>query len=518
MQTRARLYELLDYEAYNIFDTSSSTSRARSTLSSAGTNPCRTLTPSPADPTTRHEGVTMSTRRPCSAQRSARVSPASSSTTPPISKVNPDTNSLLYRGYPVQELAAQLHLRGGRLPALARRAADDEHELAEFETPRALAAPPRPARQARHRRAADHGTPHGRRAHRGQRHRRARSRMPPTRRPLRTSTSRSACSRSCPSIVAYDQRRRRGQELVEPRDDLGYSANFLLHDLRRGAELGRREAFDVSMILYAEHSFNASTFTARVVTSTLCRPVLGGRRRRSARSRVRCTAARTRPSWTSSTRSARPTKAERGSTQALAEKRKIMGFGHRVYKNGDSRVPTMKAALDTLVEHYERPDLLAPLRRARERRCRAQGHPAEPRLPERPGLPPDRLRHADVHAAVRGGAGDRLDRARHGAVEANALIRPLSDYVGVEQREVEYVFHGLAARCATTAEHHLRRSREVADRLRIDGDPTVWQVASELTWTAGWPNLNGFYLLSALAQTAMHLEFVRSDASARYLG
>lgn len=82
----------------------------------------------------------------------------------------------------------------------------------------------------------------------------------------------------------------------------------------------------------------------------------------------------------------------------------------------------------------------------------------------------------------------------------------------------EYVFRGLAARCATTAEHHLRRSREVAERLRIDGDPTVWQVASELTWTAGWANLNGFYLLSALAQTAMHLDFVRSDASARFLG
>ena len=101
-------------------------------------------------------------------------------------------------------------------------------------------------------------------------------------------------------------------------------------------------------------------------------------------------------------------------------------------------------------------------------------------------------------------------------------LRSLERIAAFDEHEVcpghEYVFHGLAARCATTAEHHLRRSREVADRLRIDGDPTVWQVASELTWTAGWPNLNGFYLLSALAQTAMHLEFVRSDASARYLG
>ncbi len=45
--------------------------------------------------------------------------------------------------------------------------------------------------------------------------------------------------------------------------------------------------------------------------------------------------------------------------KALAEKRKIMGFGHRVYKKGDSRVPTMKAALDTLVEHYDRADVAA---------------------------------------------------------------------------------------------------------------------------------------------------------------
>jgi glyoxylase-like metal-dependent hydrolase (beta-lactamase superfamily II) len=103
---------------------------------------------------------------------------------------------------------------------------------------------------------------------------------------------------------------------------------------------------------------------------------------------------------------------------------------------------------------------------------------------------------------------------------------PIADYLDSLERiaafdelEVcpghEYVFRGLAARCATTAEHHLRRSREVADRLRSDADPTVWQVASELTWTAGWANLGGFTLLSALAQTATHLEFVRSGASGR---
>src|SRR5690606_5656993 len=72
-----------------------------------------------------------------------------------------------------------------------------------------------------------------------------------------------------PAIVAYGQRRRRGQELVEPRDDLDYSANFLWMTFGEEAHPLVVDAFNRSMILYAEHSFNASTFTARVITSTL---------------------------------------------------------------------------------------------------------------------------------------------------------------------------------------------------------------------------------------------------------
>lgn len=72
-----------------------------------------------------------------------------------------------------------------------------------------------------------------------------------------------------PAVVAYDQRRRRGQEPVEPRDDLGYSANTLWMTFGEEPVAEVVEAFSVSMILYAEHSFNASTFAARVVTSAL---------------------------------------------------------------------------------------------------------------------------------------------------------------------------------------------------------------------------------------------------------
>src|SRR5690606_5304998 len=118
------------------------------------------------------------------------------------------------------------------------------------------------------------------------------------------------------------------------------------------------DAFRVSLILYAEHSFNASTFTARVITSTLSDlysavvgaigalkgPLHGGANEAVMHVFDEIGSADRAEAWLE---------------QALAEKRKIMGFGHRVYKQGDSPVPSMKASLDTLIEHYNRPDLAA---------------------------------------------------------------------------------------------------------------------------------------------------------------
>src|SRR5690606_3225368 len=157
-------------------------------------------------------------------------------------------------------------------------------------------------------------------------------------------------------IVAYDQRRRRGEPLVEPREDLGYSANFLWMTFGEEPVAAVEQAFDVSMILYAEHSFNASTFTARVITSTLSDlyaavtgaigalkgPVHGGANEAVMHTFAEIGSADAAQAWLE---------------DALAHKRKIMGFGHRVYKHGDSRVPTMKAVLDDLVAYYQRPDL-----------------------------------------------------------------------------------------------------------------------------------------------------------------
>jgi citrate synthase len=106
-------------------------------------------------------------------------------------------------------------------------------------------------------------------------------------------------------------------------------------------------AFQTSLILYAEHSFNASTFTARVVTSTLSDiysavtaaigalkgPLHGGANEAVMHMMEEI---------------AIPDNAKPWLDDALADGRKVMGFGHRVYKNGDSRVPAMRAALDMI--------------------------------------------------------------------------------------------------------------------------------------------------------------------------
>jgi citrate synthase/2-methylcitrate synthase len=238
-----------------------------------------------------------------------------------------------------------------------------------------------------------------------------------------------------PSIVAYIQRRRRGEELIEPRNDLGYSANFLHMTLGEVPGLVVVNAFDVSMILYAEHSFNASTFTARVITSTLSDlysavvgaigalkgPLHGGANEAVMHVFEEIGTA---------------DKAEAWLEAALEEKRKIMGFGHRVYKSGDSRVPTMKAALETLVAEFDRPDMME-LYDALETAMTSRKN-IKPNLdyPSGPaynliGFDTDMFTPLFVAARITGWTAHIMEQ-----FESNALIRPLAAYSGVAERHV----------------------------------------------------------------------------------
>jgi citrate synthase len=238
-----------------------------------------------------------------------------------------------------------------------------------------------------------------------------------------------------PAIVAYGQRRRRGQELVPPRDDLDYAANFLWMTFGEEADDVVVDAFNRSMILYAEHSFNASTFTARVIASTLSDlysavvgavgalkgPLHGGANEAVMHILDEIGDAANVAPWLDT---------------ALAEKRKIMGFGHRVYKRGDSRVPTMKAALDTLVEHYGRHDL-AELYDTLEREFVGRKG-IYPNL-DYPSGPAYSLMGFDtltftplfVAARVTGWTAHVAEQ-----LASNALIRPLSAYSGPDERHI----------------------------------------------------------------------------------
>lgn len=147
-----------------------------------------------------------------------------------------------------------------------------------------------------------------------------------------------------PTIVAADMRRRRGLEPIAPHSQLGYAQNFLRMCFGDVPEPLVVSAFEQSMILYAEHGFNASTFAARVVTSTqsdiysavtAAIGALKGRLHGGANEAV----------MHDMIEIADPANASEWLHHKLSRHEKIMGFGHRVYKNGDSRVPTMKAAL-----------------------------------------------------------------------------------------------------------------------------------------------------------------------------
>jgi 2-methylcitrate synthase/citrate synthase II len=148
-----------------------------------------------------------------------------------------------------------------------------------------------------------------------------------------------------PTIVAAWAHIREGREPIAPRADLSYSENFFHMLSGKVPEPEIVSAFDKTMILYAEHSFNVSTFTARTITSSLSdiySAVTGaigslkGRLHGGANEAVLDVINEIKE----------PEKAQAWLDDALAKKKTIMGFGHRVYKNGDSRVPTLKAAFN----------------------------------------------------------------------------------------------------------------------------------------------------------------------------
>ncbi|MGO3089660.1 MAG: bifunctional 2-methylcitrate synthase/citrate synthase [Galactobacter sp.] len=359
-----------------------------------------------------------------------------------VSKVNPETNSLLYRGYPVQDLAAQksfeevaLLLWNGELPS--------EAELAEFvELERGGRALDPRVKAAIDLLPLDcHPMDVGRTAVSvlGANDPEANNSEPDV-----ELAKAKRLFAAFPAVVAYDQRRRRGLDVVEPRADLDYSQNFLWMTFGEEAAPEVVDAFRVSMVLYAEHSFNASTFTARVITSTLSDlhsavvgaigalkgPLHGGANEAVMHTFTEIGIRK------EESREDAAARAKAWMEEALAAKKKVMGFGHRVYKNGDSRVPTMKAALDRMIEHYDRPEMLGlydGLQQAMDEAKQIKpnlDYPAGPTY-HLMGFDTDMFTPIFIASRITGWTAHiREQRA------SNALIRPLSAYDGPEQRSL----------------------------------------------------------------------------------
>ncbi|WP_026918644.1 bifunctional 2-methylcitrate synthase/citrate synthase [Gordonia shandongensis] len=350
-----------------------------------------------------------------------------------ISKVVPETNSLTYRGYPVQELAEHCSMEqvayllwNGELP--------NHLQLQQFtERERAARRLDRSAQSVL-------------------------TRTPETCHPMdviRTMISYlgaedpdedSASPMSLldkaqrmfavlPTIVAADLRRRRGLEPIAPHHGLGYAENFLTMCFGGVPDPAMVRAFEKSMVLYAEHSFNASTFAARVVTSTgsdiysavtaaigaLKGPLHGGANEAVMHDMIEI---------------GTPERAREWLDEKLNAHEKVMGFGHRVYKQGDSRVPTMYQALQEISHHVGDSTWLTMY--AELEKVMAERTGIRPNL-DFPTGPAYHLMGFDIPMFTPLFVMSRITGWTAHVIEqtaSNTLIRPLSAYSGPQQRSV----------------------------------------------------------------------------------
>ena len=144
-----------------------------------------------------------------------------------------------------------------------------------------------------------------------------------------------------PVALAAFYRLRKGKKIIAPKKNLSFSYNFFHMCFGKVPNKDIVKAFDVSLILYAEHSFNVSTFTARTITSSLS-DIHGAITGAIASLKGPLHGGANEEVMHMMNKIKRPENAEKWINKALDNKDVVMGFGHRVYKSGDSRVPTMR--------------------------------------------------------------------------------------------------------------------------------------------------------------------------------
>ncbi len=232
-----------------------------------------------------------------------------------------------------------------------------------------------------------------------------------------------------PLIIANFQRIRNKQSMVRARKDISVAEHFFYACFGSTPHKDIVCAFDQSLILYAEHSFNASTFTARVITSSqasffgaisgaiasLKGPLHGGANEAVLNQFLEIEHLDDVPQWLD---------------EKLAKKERVMGFGHRLYRLGDSRVPSMKKAFLAIAEHKKDLHLADLYYALEEEMIQKKGiypnldYPAGPAY-HLMGFDTDLFTPIFVMSRLAGWSAHIIEQAQN-----NRLIRPSSKYIG----------------------------------------------------------------------------------------
>ncbi len=239
-----------------------------------------------------------------------------------------------------------------------------------------------------------------------------------------------------PTMVAAFQLMRKGNDPVQPRDDLRYAANFLYMLNEREPDPLAARILDICLVLHAEHTMNASTFSARVTASTLTDPyaviasavgTLAGPLHGGANEEVI-----TMLEEIGSVENARP-----WLEKALEKKSKIMGFGHRVYKVKDPRATILQNLAEQLFQkfgHDDYYDIAVELERAVEEKLAHKG--IYPNVDfysglvyRKMGIPTDLFTPVFAIARVAGWLAHWKEQ-----LEANRIYRPTQVYTGLHDQ------------------------------------------------------------------------------------
>ena len=238
-----------------------------------------------------------------------------------------------------------------------------------------------------------------------------------------------------PTAIAAFFRARKGQNIIPPKKKLSFAENFFYMCFGKVPNKEIVKAFDVSLILYAEHSFNVSTFTARTITSSLS-DIHGAITGAIASLKGPLHGGANEEVMHMMNKIKKPENALKWINKALDKKEVVMGFGHRVYKKGDSRVPTMEKYFKKVAKIKKDKKFLKIYETVKKTMIERKNIYPNVDYPTGPtyhlmGFDTDFFTPIFVISRITGWSAHIMEQHR-----ANKLIRPLSKYRGEKHRRV----------------------------------------------------------------------------------